>query len=562
MFDTLPRDARDTLTWSWDQFKAYYDDLATRSVDNANVDLFLSQWTRLTDLLDETYCRLYVATTRNTADEEAERGFHRFLDEIFPEWEKAEQKLKTIILEQETPPGFELPMRRIKTESELFREENLPLMTEDQKLTNEYDSVIGRQTVQWDGKEVTIAQLRPVYQEQDRDLRERAWRLSADRQMEDRSSLDELWRKLMNLRIRMAVNAGFSDYRSYRWKELARFDYAPEDCKLFHEAILEVFTPLGAKVCEARRKRLALGSLRPWDLEVDPLGRPPLAPFQEVARLKEGVLSVFERLHEGLASHFRTMMDEDLLDLENRKNKAPGGYCIGFSSAKRPFIFMNAVGVQDDVQTLLHESGHAFHHFATGRLPYHQQRQVGMEFAEVASMSMELLASPFLALDQGGFYSQADAERALDDHLEKIILFWPFMAVVDAFQHWVYENPSHGAEPSACDDKWAELFTRFVPWIDWTGLEDILASGWQRKLHIFTVPFYYVEYGFAQLGAVQVWGASLQDRKQALDAYLRGLALGGTVSIPELFKAVGAEFAFDADTLRRAARLIERRLDH
>jgi len=258
-----------------------------------------------------------------------------------------------------------------------------------------------------------------------------------------------------------------------------------------------------------------------------------------------------------LGDQFDIMAAEGLLDLANRKGKAPGGYCIDFDVAKRPFIFMNAVGLHGDVQTVLHESGHSFHTFATADLPYLAQRSTGMEFAEVASMAMELLAAPYLNRSLGGFYTAGEAARARIDHLEGSIMFWPYMAVVDAFQHWVYENPDSGIIPKKCDVQWELLAQQFMPAVDWTGIEQYRRLGWQQKLHIHTVPFYYVEYGLAQLGAVQVWANALEDQAASVAAYRRALALGGTIPLPELFEAAGARFAFDSDILGEAVRLIE-----
>jgi oligoendopeptidase F len=255
------------------------------------------------------------------------------------------------------------------------------------------------------------------------------------------------------------------------------------------------------------------------------------------------------------------MVRESLLDIDNRKNKAPGGYCTSFPMSKRPFIFMNAVGLHDDLQTLLHESGHAFHNFERDRLPYSQQRQAGMEMAEVASMSMELLSAPYLSREHGGAYSQADAARARIEHLESNILFWPYMAVVDAFQHWVYENPGAALETDRCDAEWAAQWECFMGGVDWSGLEDEIRTGWHRKLHIHQVPFYYVEYGLAQLGAMQVWRNALADQAAAVASYRRALALGGTISLPELYQAAGAKFAFDTATLAAAVELAEETID-
>ena len=558
MLDSLPTDASGVKHWSWPDFERHYASLLRRPLHEDVVGEFLGDWTRLDELLEETFARLHVAITVNTADAEAEKRYHTFLETIYPASEEAEQKLKMRLLDTGlVPDGFELPLRRMRTESEIFREENLPLLIQEHKLANEYDKVVGGQTVEWEGREITVVQLRPHYQNVDRSVREMAWRTATRRQLEDRQAINKLWGEFIAVRRELAANAGFSDYRSFRWMQMLRYDYTPQDCLRFHEAIEKIVVPAAFKICEKRRDRLGLTSLRPWDMDVDTRGRPPLQPFQEVGELKAGVSRIFHRLDPVLGDYFDIMVREGLLDLENRKNKAPGGYCTEFAAAKRPFIFMNAVGLHGDVQTLLHESGHSFHAFERNNLPYIQQRQVGMEFSEVASMGMELLAMPYLTRQQGGFYSSEDADRALVEHLESVVLFWPYMAIVDAFQHWVYENVRDAQDPSCCDTQWSRLCERFMPWVDWTGLEDVLQTGWHRKLHIHVAPFYYVEYGLAQLGAVQVWGNAREDPRAALQEYRKALSLGGTVSLPDLFSSAGAKFAFDADILGDAIALIE-----
>ncbi|MBI5570028.1 MAG: M3 family oligoendopeptidase [Desulfomonile tiedjei] len=562
MFNTLPSEATGLLDWTWPQFEPYYADLEAREVSAENAEEFLADWTRVSELVDEVSSRLHVATTVNTADVEAERRFHRFLDEVYPSVEQAEQRLRTKLLDAGVEPrGFEIPLVRMRAEAELFREENIPLTVEEHKLSMEYDKIVGAQTVQWEGQEVTIVQLRPVFQQTDRSLREQAWRLATQRQLEDREAINALWRRFMEIRLKLAANAGFEDYRSFRWKQLLRFDYQPDDCKHFHRAIEEAVVPAAARIYERRRKLLGLDALRPWDLEVDVFGRAALAPFSDVSEFRSRSSAIFHQVDPALGSYFDIMIREGLLDLENRKNKAPGGYCTEFAAAKRPFIFMNAVGLHDDVQTMLHEAGHAFHAFERGLLPYYQQRHVGMEFAEVASMTMELLAAPYLDRTAGGFYSDADAARARVQHLEWCILFWPYMAAVDAFQHWVYENPTYSCDPAMCDAQWQRVSQRFMPAVDWTGLEEEFKTGWHRKLHIHTVPFYYVEYGLAQLGAAQVWGNALKDQAAAVAAYRKALALGGTVPLPALFEAAGARFSFDTATLASAVSLMETTID-
>ena len=557
MFDTLPQEVITLSYWSWSQIEPYYQDLATRPLDSGNIVTFLTDWTRLSERVDEMQARLQVATTLNTTDQEAEQRYHTYLDEIYPAAQAAEQRLKEKLLSSGLEPsGFELPLQKMRNEAALFRQANLPLFSQEHKLSTQYDKIIGAQTVEWAGQEVTLAQLQPVYQDPDRAVRERAWRLAAERQLADREAINELWQKFLNLRQHMTANADLGDYRAFCWQKLHRFDYTPADCRRFHEAIEAEVAPVATRVYEKRRQRLGVDTLRPWDLEVDPLGRSALHPFHDALELQTKSSAMFHQLDPQLGVYFDIMVHEGLLDLDNRKNKAPGGYCTAFAAVKRPFIFMNAVGLHNDVQTLLHEAGHAFHVFETSQLPYYQQLQVGEEFGEVASMAMELLATPYLSAP-GGFYNEAEAARARIEHLEGGILFWPYMAVVDAFQHWVYENPAAAMKPANCDAQWVTLWQRFMPDVDWSGLEQELMTGWQRKLHIHQLPFYYVEYGLAQLGAVQVWRNALTNQAEAVASYRRALALGGTVSLPQLYATAGAKFAFDGPTLRVAVNLME-----
>jgi len=340
---------------------------------------------------------------------------------------------------------------------------------------------------------------------------------------------------------------------------MLRLDYTPADCRQFQDAIDEIAVPAARRMYERRRDRLGLDRLRPWDLDQDifPLQLPSLAPYGDVDDLQRKVGNIFQRLDPQLGKYFETMRSEGLLDLENRKGKAPGGYCTNFPVAQRPFIFMNAVGLASDVRTIIHEAGHAFHNFERFELPFAQQRVPGLEFAEVASMAMELLAAPYLSGGDQALYSEEDARRFRIAHLENILAFWPYMAVVDAFQHWVYANHQSTSDPASCDQKWLELWERYLPGVDWGGLDEEAKTGWHRKIHISIVPLYYVEYGLAQLGAVQIWRNALDDPEAALKSYRDALALGGTRTLPELYKAAGAKFAFDVNTLADAVTLVE-----
>ena len=371
----------------------------------------------------------------------------------------------------------------------------------------------------------------------------------------DGQKIGELWGRMLELRTRIAKKADLPDYRAYRWSVLLRFDYTKEDCHRFHQAIEQVVVPAATAVYEKRRQRLDLKTLRPWDLDVDPFNRLPLRPYQTIEELESKTSAIFHQVDPQLGEYFDGMRRKKLLDLDNRKGKAPGGYCNAYEAAGVPFIFMNAVGLHDDVQTLLHEGGHAFHVFECSHLA-HQQIEVPLEFAEVASMGMELLAAPYLTTDKGGFYTPQEAARARIETMEFTLRFWPYMAVVDAFQQWVYDDPSRASDPANCDAKWAELWERFMIGVDWSELEEVKNTGWQRKLHIHTDPMYYVEYGLAQLGAVQVWRNALNDQAGAVAAYRRALSLGGTVTLPQMYAAAGAKFAFDADTLGEAVDLM------
>jgi oligoendopeptidase F len=560
MINSLPDSIQEFMGWPWPQIEPHYQALLDAPIHSGNVARWLSDWTRLSDLVSERYARLNVALSQDTADKAAESRYNNFLDSIHLAAQAYEQKLKGKLLASGLQPDhFENPLRKMLAEAAIFREANLPLLSEERKLASQYNKIIGGQTVQWEGEELTLQQMRPFFHRQDRSLRQAAWKLCAARQLADREATNTLWGKFLDVRRQLAENCGFSSYRDYRWQQMLRLDYTPEDCLQFQDAIERVAVPAATRIYEKHRRRLGLDALRPWDLDQDlyPVHLPPLPSYGSIARLIQGAETIFRHLDPTFSQYFATMRTEELLDLDNRKGKGPGGYCTSFPVSKRPFIFMNAVGLLTDVNTIIHESGHAFHNFERFQLPYAQQRIPGLEFAEVASTSMELLAGPYLGTSQGGFYSEADAARAQVQHLEKIILFWPYMAVVDSFQHWVYANLGEARDPARCDAKWLELWMRYIPGVDWSELEAEAMTGWHRKLHIHRYPFYYVEYGVAQLGAVQVWRNALEDQAGAVTAYRRALSLGGTAPLPQLYAAAGAKFAFDTGTLQEAVDLVE-----
>lgn len=562
-FANFPTAFEQVKDWTWDDIRPYFDDLLARELNAATAEGWLRDRSQLEDAIREIFSRTQVATTQDTADEEAEARYKNLLATVYPHLEQTGNALDHMLLDSGLQPdGLDMALKKIRTDVEIFREENIELQMREQVLGLEFNKIAGALTVEWEGAETTLPELAKVQEDHDRDRRERAWKLSMERYLSVREPINTIWTQLFELRAQKAQNAGFDNYRSYIWQVRHRYDYTPQDADTFHRAIEEVVLPAVQRRTEARRARLGLDVLRPWDLAVDPDGRAPIRPWETIDDFAARAETIFNHVDPELGAYFSTMRSEALLDLPNRKNKGVGAYCTGFPMSKRPFVFMNAVNSRGDVRTLLHEIGHAFHNFeALANLQYSMQRAYPIEFAEVASMAMELLAAPYLTRADGGYFSEADAARDRIEHLEKILDFWPYMAVVDAFQHWAYTHGSEAADPAACDAAWSRLWDRFMITSDYSGMQDIKETGWHRKHHIFRYPFYYIEYGLAQLGAVQVWANALEDQAAAVRAYRSGLALGGTRNLYDLFGATGAKFAFDSQTLGAAVDLIERTIN-
>lgn len=564
MFETLPplpTTGQEFGAWTWEQIAPYYDNLHARALSAETVDAWLADWTSIAALMDELNTWYSIATTVNTADTETQDRYTAFLDHIQPQTAAAEQRLKEKLLASGLEPaGFAMPLRKIRTDAALYREASVPLLANLRKLDLEYDGIAGARTVTWEGEEVPLSQLRPALLDPDRDRRERAWRTIRERVIQDTPPLGDLWRRMMTLRAQVAANAGYPNYRAYRWQQYYRYDYTPDDAKRFHNAIAEMIVPAVTRLNARRRERLGVSTLRPWDMDVDPMGKPALRPYKTIEELEAKTSAIFSQVDPQFGQYFETMRAEHLLDLDSRKNKAPGGYSLCYNVIHRPFIFMNGAGTHDDVQTLLHEGGHAFNSFEMASLPYLQQRQEEMqpiEFAEVASMGMELLASPYLTHEHGGFYTPAQAARARSENLADVLAGMLHIAMIDALQHWMYEHQEEASDIERCDDYWVTLVDRFRPDWDWSGLEQEKRTLWHSQLHVFQAPFYYIEYGIAQLGAVQLWANAIRDQAGTVAAYRRALSLGGTVPLPELYSAAGIRFAFDAETLQMAVTLIE-----
>ncbi len=552
----------------WSTIQPVYDALEREPLGADGVPAWLEGWSDLEKQLAEARTRAYRAMTENTADADAERAYLHLVEDIGPRVRVAAQALKTKLLGvADFQPGPEHAglLERLRAEASIYRVENVPILTEMTVLEASYDKIVGAISVTLDGQERTLEAASSALLEPDRTRREVVWNAIHARWLEDRARLDALFLKMLGLRRKLAQNAGLPDFRAYMWQVYARFDYTPEDCLRFHEAIRQTVVPLTTKLMAEDRAMLGYDVMRPWDSDfrfpLDPLGRTPLKPFMSAQDLIEGGQRIFAAVDPELGAQFN-LMRSGFLDLDARAGKAPGGYCEYFPMTRMPYIFMNAVGTHDDVNTLLHEGGHAFHAFAFGesqRLYWNHWSP--MEFAEVGSMAMELLAHPYLERDQGGFYSPADARRARTEHLQGIVQFLPYMAVVDAFQHWLYADSPENVTTQDLDAKWDELWDGLSPGVDWTGFEEVKRTRWHRQGHIFTSPFYYVEYGMAQLGALQIWRNALQDQPRALAAYKNALSLGYTQSVPDLFTAAGARFAFDPEMIGELVALVETHLE-
>ncbi len=536
----------------WPQIAPLFDQLEARAAQaksEAALERWLLDWSELNAALDEEASRRYIAMTCHTDNAEAEKAYLHFVEHVEPQVKPRQFVLENIYVAHEQrdklpKQRFQVFDRDVKNHVELFRPENVVLETEEAKICQQYQKLIGAQTVRFRGEEKTLVQMGRYLEEPDRALRQEAWELVAQRRLQDAEKCDGIFDELIKLRAQIAKNAGFDNYRDYAFRQKCRFDYTPADCMKFHQAIESEVMPAVREIHKERRQQLKLEKLRPWDLAVDPHNRAPLKPFAEVGEMVARTQKIFNHLDGGLAAGFQQMQDLKLLDLDNRKGKAPGGYQSTLSEARVPFIFMNSVGVQRDVETILHEAGHAFHAQATRGEDLYAYRGAPIEFCEVASMAMELLGNEFLE----EFYATPEANRARKTHLEGIIGFFPWMAIVDAFQHWIHTHANHtrGERKTA----YLELMDRFGGDVDWSGWEEMRAHSWHRQLHIFIHPFYYVEYGIAQLGALQVWANSRRDKAKALNDYKTALALGGSRPLPELFHAAGCTFEFDAKTIK------------
>jgi oligoendopeptidase F len=558
-YEALPRDyprrfLPETVDLTdWNQVGKYFDGLRLRDLGSVQ-DLrgWLDDYSELFVAMSEAASIRYVRMTEQTDREDYRAAYLSFVENIEPKVKVAQFNLNRKFVESRfrgsLPPEDYLVLdRKIENSVRLFRDENLELEIEEKKLAQRQQSIAGSMSVSYDGRERTMPEMSKYLELPDRARREESWRLTQGRMAKDRDQMDEIFDGMLKHRDGIARNAGFENYRDYSFVAHERFDYGPEECFNFHDAVEKAIVPLVREVHRTRQKEMGLDSIRPWDLLVDTRGRAPLRPFKTTAELVRGCERVFERVDPAFAEQFRTMARLGLLDLESRPGKAPGGYNTEFLDLRLPFIFMNSVGRDQDVRTLLHESGHAFHVFEMRDRGLHylyRSDNTPTEIAEVASMSMELLGGEHLL---GAFYDDADAARSRRDHFLSIASLLPWIATIDSFQHWLYTNPGHSRD--ARRDAWVRTYDRFGPGVDWGGLEAEKRSYWQRQIHIFQSPFYYIEYGIAQLGALGVWSRYLLDPQATVGAFRDALALGGSRPLPELFNRAGLTWDFGAGSV-------------
>ncbi|MBL4700530.1 MAG: M3 family oligoendopeptidase [Phycisphaeraceae bacterium] len=548
----------------FDQLQPLYQQLLDRSLNNVDdVKQWLQDYADFASDISEYGSRRSIDVSCHTDDAEIEKRYMQFVEAIQPkikplDFACARKLLDCGFADQLTDSKYVQLVKEWKADADLYRDENIPLQTQVTKLTSEYGKLSGKQLVQFQGKQLTLQQLARFLEETDRPQRQAAWKLSACRRLEDRDAMDDIFNQLLSKRADISKNSGKENYRDYVWQSNGRFDYTPQDCLTFGDAIEKVCMPIVKTLDEKRKADLGLDQLKPWDVAVDPQGRKPLRPFDadKPMDMVKGVREIFNRVSPELADMYGELKPGKNLDLESRPGKRPGGFQSSLEKVKEAFIFMNAAGTHRDVETMLHEAGHAFHYMDSRDEPLMFVRHAPLEFCEVASMSMELIGCDHLDV----FYSPEDARRAKAAQLEGILRFFPWMATIDGFQHWLYTHTDNLTE--ARTQAWQDIFGRYSSGtIDWSDIPQAQAARWHAQLHIFHYPFYYIEYGIAQLGALQVWQNFKQDPTTALKKLRQAFALGGTRPLPELFEIAGIRFDFSADTLGPLMQMVKTELD-
>ena len=548
---------------TWEAIEPYYKKLLETDIaDMESLRAWLRNRSELEAVISENAAWRYIRMTCDTTNEEYRNEYTYFITEIEPKIAPLNHKLNEKIIKnpyshQLDGEAYKILFRNIEKDFKIFREENIPLKTDIQNLAKEYGAIFGAMTVTIDNKEMTLQQAATILESTDRQKREETYKKISERRLRDKKKLDGLYDKLIRLRDKVAHNAGFGNFRDYMFTYMGRFDYTPQDCFDFHDSVQKEVVPLLNQLSAERKEQLAVDSLKPWDKAVDPLSRPPLRPFKNSEELIEKTIACFNRLDPFLGECISTMRKTGRLDLDSRIGKAPGGYNYPLAESGIPFIFMNTSGTLRDMITILHEGGHAIHSIVMRDLELTDFKHTPSEVAELASMSMELISMDHWDVF---FENEEELKRAKKQHLEQIIQTLPWVATIDKFQHWIYENPDH--TPAERIAKWNEIFAEFSDNItDWTGQEEVRDFLWQRQLHLYEVPFYYIEYGFAQLGAVAIWKRFREDPSGGLNGYLSALKLGYTRSIPGIYETAGIQFDFSREYISELISFVKREME-
>ena len=550
----LPRHymPKDFVVVDWEGLEPYFKELLERELNSVEeLEQWLKDQSEVEAVLNEDACWRQIRMTCDTENKALEEAFNFFCLEIQPHIKPYSDKLNRKLVDH--PLTAELDkakfftyLRSVRKSIELFREENIPLQAELSVMQQQFGVISAKMTITLHGEEYTLQQAAKFLESPDRAIREEVYRKINDRRLQDREAMNALFDQLVEKRNKEAGNAGFENYRDYRFRELGRFDYTKEDCFAFHEAVRQQVIPLVNIIYQKKKERLGVESLRPWDLEAEPAGIVPLHPFNTPEELIDKTISCFNHLRPFFGDCLKKMQALKHLDLESRKGKAPGGYNCPLAESGAPFIFMNSAGQMHDLTTMVHEGGHAVHSFLAHHLELNGFKEYPMEIAEVASMAMELFS---MVEWEVFFENKEDLKRAKEHQLERVITIFPWIAIIDKFQHWIYENPTHIHEERQI--AWTGILNEFSDnVVDYSGLENYRMNSWQRQLHLFEVPFYYIEYGIAQLGAIGMWKQFNADREKALDNYCHALELGGTKTLPELFETAGLEFDFRAEKIK------------
>ena len=546
----------------WEKLEPLLLELKNREINSVeDLERWLKDRSELEAALEEDFAWRYIRMTCDTTNEELLQSFQYFATEIEPKIAPISNELNKKLIDSPFVEKLEkdkyfVLIRSVKKALQLFREENIPLLTEIQVKQQTYQSITGAMSVTIDGKEYTLEQASVFLKDVNRNVRKQAWEAVTARRLQDKDKLDELFNELLKLRHKVALNAGFENFRDYMFQALGRFDYTSHDCYKFHESIEREIVPILRKEAEKRRVALGLHELKPWDMDVDISGKPALKPFNNGQELIDKSIKCFQALNPYIGERLEIMKENGLFDVESRKGKAPGGYNYPLAETGAPFIFMNSANTFRDLTTMVHEGGHAVHTFISADLELNDFKHLPSEVAELASMSMELIS-----MDKWDvfFDNDEDLKRAKKDQLRDVLKTLPWVAVVDQFQHWIYTNPEHTtAERKTA---WKEIIEPFGNnFTNWQGYEEALENLWQKQLHIFEVPFYYIEYGIAQLGAIAVWKNYKENPELALEKYLAALKLGYTKTIKEIYKTAGIEFNFSSDYVHQLAKFIKTEL--